>query len=208
MNRLFITLIFPQKTAVFQLSLNPSLKTGFTLLSSHGFPLLSPAVPHLKLNGSCCGKSSWPYKYPISQNLQDGKNNKMHANCNEKLGRSAGERKQQLTGEQSTIPAIPLSPTAEKKWCIALPLLSQVWLVPLQYLHVDKCSRAIHCLCLLKGRETDVAGQQLLYQSFRMTCLLWQATLARKCSSDNSNPHLSTPKAEDAHLTEHPLIST
>lgn len=45
MNRLFTTLhIFPQKTAVFQLSLNPFSKASFTLLSSHGFPLVSPAV--------------------------------------------------------------------------------------------------------------------------------------------------------------------
>lgn len=65
-DRLFIILpIFPRKIAVFQLSLNPSLKVSFTLLSFHSFPLVSPAVSHSKLSRSCCGQSSWPYTYPI-----------------------------------------------------------------------------------------------------------------------------------------------
>lgn len=68
MNRLFTTLhIFPQKTAVFQLSLNPFSKASFTLLSSHGFPLVSPAESHSKLNQACCGQSSQPYTYPITK---------------------------------------------------------------------------------------------------------------------------------------------
>lgn len=178
MNRLFITLqMFPWKTAVLQLSLNPSWKESFTLLSSHGFPLVYPAVSLSKLHGACCGQSSWPYTCPITKST--GWQNQQDA-C--QMQWKAGQEcwgKGSSSSQESRAPSQvinPLSSTAGKKWWMALPLLSPAWLVPPQYLHVGECSRAVHCLCLLKGRETDVAGQQLLYQSFRMKCLLTSHT--------------------------------
>lgn len=157
MNRLFISLpISPWKIRLFQLSLNPSLKAVFPWLLTG----LSSSVT-LKTQWVLLWPSSWPY-IPDTKIYRRAKTTRCMPNAMKSWAGVLGERKQQLTGEQSTIPADPFSSSAGNRWCMVLILLPQAWLVPLQYLHVDKCSRAIRCLCLLMGREADVAGQELL----------------------------------------------
>lgn len=109
MNRLFITLpIFPRKIAVFQLSLNPSLKVSFTQLSSHGFPLVSPAVSHSKLNRTNLPDPT----HTCNKIYRMAKPTRCMPNAIKIWVGVLGERKHQLIGEQSTIPVNPPSSTA------------------------------------------------------------------------------------------------
>ena len=215
MNRSFITLhnIFPWKITVLQLSL-----PDFTIMLSAHLILPWRRVPH------CClpMASRWSFLQcrtrnsmsPTAANLPDpthpipkstwGQEPQGACQTQRKAAGGLGKRRRdyckQLTGEQSTVPADPLSPTAGNGWCTALPLLTQPRLVAPWYLLVNKCSRAIRCLCLLNW-EVNSLGR-LLYHAFMMKCLAWQAIRARKCSSDNSNTHLSNPRAEDSQTYE------
>lgn len=129
-------------------SRNLSLEASSSLLSSHGFPLVSPAVLHPKLNGSCCAKSSWPYTPHTKIYMRAGPTRCMPNTMKSQAG-GPGERGRdyckQLTGEQSTIPAGSLPSTAGNGWWTAFPLLTQPRLAPRRYLLMNKCSRAIHC---------------------------------------------------------------